>query len=110
MFSHKFLTYSQGRYHTNTSTQCLLLANDLVEGTKYQDEIVAFKEKGYKRKFEKAALGLNYWKGFKKRWEHTLTFKRGQKFDLDRSAALMFSNMNKMYSEVYEAMTEFKVV
>ena len=59
-----------------TPTQCLLLANDLVEGTKYQDEIIAFKEKRYRRKFEKASLGQNYWKGFKKRWEHTLTFKR----------------------------------
>ena len=67
------------------------------------------KKKRYKRKFEKAALGLNYWKGFKKRWEHTLTFKRGQKFALDRSAALTFSNMNKMYNEVYEAMLECKV-
>jgi len=92
-----------------TPTQCLLLANDLVEGTKHQDEIIAFKEKRYRRKFEKASLGQNYWKGFKKRWEHTLTFKRGQKFALDRSAALTFSNMNKMYNEVYEAMTECKV-
>ena len=91
-----------------TPTQCLLLANDLVEGTKHQNEILAFKEKRYKRKFEKADLG-NYWKGFKKRWEHTLTFKRDQKFALDRSAALTFSNKNKMYNEVYKAMTECKV-
>jgi len=92
-----------------TATQCLLLANDLVKGTKHEHNVVAFKEKRYKRKFDSADLGQNYWKGFKKRWEHTLTFKRGQKFALDRSAALTFSNMNKMYDEVYDAMVECKV-
>ena len=33
-----------------TPTQCLLLANDLVEGTKHQDEIIAFKEKKIQKK------------------------------------------------------------
>ena len=92
-----------------THTQCLLLANDQLEGTKHENEIITFKEKRFKRKFEKADLVQNYWKGSKKRWEHTLTFKRDQKFALDRSAALTFSNMNKMYNEVYKTMTECKV-
>ena len=92
-----------------TSSQCLLLANDLVEGTKYEQDVIAFKQKRYRRKFDTADLGQNYWKGFKKRWEHALTFKRGQKFALDRAAALTFSNMNKMYDDVYDAMVECKV-
>lgn len=92
-----------------TPSQCLLLANDLVEGTKIEKEVIKFKEKRYKRKFEKASLGQNYWNGFKKRYSHLLTFQRGQKFALDRSAALTFSNINKMYEEVYAAMTECKV-
>ena len=92
-----------------TPTQCLLLANDLIAGTKYEDKVIKFKESRNKVKCEKAELGKKYWLGFKKRWEHVLTFKRGQKFALDRSAALTFSNINKMYDEVYTAMVDCKV-
>ena len=49
---------------------------------------------------------MNYWKGFRKRWESVLTSKHGQKFALDRSNATTFTNIKKMYDEVYEAMTE----
>ena len=51
-------------------------------------------------------LGLNYWNGFKNRWEHVLTSKRGQKFALDRSNATTFTNMEKMYDEIYDAFVE----
>jgi hypothetical protein len=90
-----------------TATQCLLLANDLIEGTEYETKVVSFKRGRYeKNDLGKANLGKKYWLGFKKRWEHVLAFKRGQKFALDRSAALTFCNMNKMYNEVYDAMEE----
>ena len=62
-----------------------------------------------KQKFDNTDFGRNYWNGFRKRWEHTLYFKRGQKFALDMSAALTFSNMNKMYDKVYDAMVQCKV-
>ena len=51
-------------------------------------------------------LGLNYWNGFKHRWEHVLTSKRGQKFALDRSNATTFNNMAKMYDDIYESFVE----
>ena len=89
-----------------TPTQCLHLANDLVAGTETEKRVIEFKEKIYKKKYEKADLGLNYWNGFRRRWENVLTSKRGQKFALDRSSATTFTNIMKMYDEVYEAMTE----
>ena len=89
-----------------TSTQCLHLANDLVAGTETEKKVIEFKENIYKKKYEKAELGQNYWKGFRRRWENVLTSKRGQKFALDRSSATTFTNIKKMYDEVYEAMTE----
>jgi len=92
-----------------TVSQCLLLANDLIEGTEVEKAVVEYKKKIKASYSEKANLGPKYWMGFKKRWSHLLTFKRGQKFALDRSAALTFCNINKMYDEVYDAMVECKV-
>ena len=92
-----------------TVSQCLLLANDLIEGTDVEKAVVEYKKKIKASDNEKANLGPRYWIGFKKRWGHVLTFKRGQKFALDRSAALTFCNLNKMYDEVYDAMVECHV-
>ena len=92
-----------------TVSQCLLLANDLIEGTDVEKAVVEYKKKIKASNSEKANLGTKYWKGFKKRWGHVLTFKRGQKFALDRSAALTFCNINKMYDEVYGALVECNV-
>ena len=92
-----------------TPSQCLLLANDLVEDTEIEKEVIKFKKKKYKQKFEKTSLGQYYWRDFKRGYAHLLTFQRGQKFALDCSAALTFSNMNKMYKEVYAAMTQCNV-
>ena len=89
-----------------TPTQCLHLANDLIRGTDIEKNVIKFKEDRYHQQYTSASLGLSYWNGFKTRWGHKLSSKRGQKFALDRSSATTFTNINKMYSEVYEAMVE----
>ena len=89
-----------------TPSQCLHLANDLVAGTDTEKKVIAFKNKIYKKNYENADLGQNYWRGFKRRWENVLTSKRGQKFALDRSNATTFTNVHKMYEEVYEALVD----
>ena len=61
-----------------TATQCLLLVNDLVKCTKYEQEVIAFKERRYKRKFDSADLGQNYWKGLKKDGIIHWTLKEGR--------------------------------
>ena len=50
-----------------TGSQCLHLANDLIAGTEVEKEVIKFKEKIHQKKLETASLGLNYWRGFKKR-------------------------------------------
>ena len=51
-------------------------------------------------------LGRKYWALFKKRWEHKLVSKRGQKFAMDRNNALTYSNVCQMYEDVYESMVD----
>ena len=51
-------------------------------------------------------LGKKYWSLFKKRWSHKLVSKRGQKFALDRSNALTFSNVKQIYEQVYSCMVD----
>ena len=92
-----------------TPFQCLHLANDLIKGTEIEKNVIAYKEKQFRRKFESADLGNRYWQGFKKRWDHKLTNKRGQKFSLDRANATTYTNLAKMYTEVYDAMVECNV-
>ena len=92
-----------------TLTQCLLLANDLIADTTYEDTVIKFKENRNKIKCEKKELGKKYWLCFKKRWKYVLTFKRRQKFALDWSTDLTFLNMNKIYDEIYTAMDDCKV-
>ena len=94
-------------YHT--PFQCLHLANDLIKGTEIEKKVIAYKEKQFGRKFDSADLGNRYWQGFKKRWDHKLTNKRGQKFSLDRANATTYTNLAKMYTEVYDAMVECNV-
>ena len=60
-----------------TGSQCFHLVNDLIAGTDIEKEVITFKEKMLKKKSEIASLGMNYWRGFKKRWGHMLTCKRG---------------------------------
>ena len=90
-----------------TPSQCLHLANDLISGTETEQKVIAYKKKLYPNiELKSGQLGTRYWRGFQKIWEHVLTSKRGQKFALDRASATTFTNMAKMYTDVYEAMVE----
>ena len=74
-------------------SQCLHLANDLVKGTEVEKKVIAYKEKRFEKKYETADLGNRYWQSFKKRWDHRLCNKRGQKFALDRASATNYTNL-----------------
>ena len=87
-------------------SQCLQLANDLVKGTEVEEKVISYREKQYEKEYQKADLGNRYWQSFKKRWDHRLCNKRGQKFALDRASATNYTNVSKMYDEVYDAMEE----
>ena len=51
-------------------------------------------------------LGKKYWVLFKKRWAHKLVTRRGQKFAMDRSNSLTYSNVKQMYDQVYSCMVD----
>ena len=90
-----------------TVSECLVLANDLIKGTPLETKIIEWK-KSINILLEpgEAVLGRKYWALFKKRWEHKLVSKRGQKFAMDRNNALTYSNMRQMYEDVYESLVE----
>ena len=76
-------------------------------------KVIKFKEQQYKRKVNKASLSQNNWREFKGRYTHSLIFQREQHFTLNHPAVQNFSNMNKIYEDIYiyiyTAMTKCKV-
>ena len=89
-----------------SSSECIALANDLIAGTELESTIIQWKKRRTEYFEGSPVLGKKYWALFKKRWAHKLVTKRGQKFAMDRSNALTFANVKKMYDEVYKCMAD----
>ena len=91
-----------------TVSETLGLANDLIRNTDLEKKIIQWKKKTLHLDVKKKdpVLGRKYWTLFKKRWEHKLVSKRGQKFAMDRNNALTYPNVRQMYEDVYESMVE----
>ena len=53
---------------------------------------------------QKSILRAGYWNGFMRRHGHKIVTKRVRKFAKDRSARCDYSNFQKMYDLVYNAM------
>ena len=53
------------------------LINNLIEGTQAQKDLIAFKEKCLFG--DSSAVGVGYWRGFKKRNEHLICSKKRRK-------------------------------
>ena len=90
-----------------TTSESLELANDLIKGTPLEQHIIDWKRSiNHKVNVNEPVLGKKYWSLFKKRWEHKLVSKRGQKFAMDRNNSLTYSNMKQMYDDVYDSMVD----
>ena len=91
-----------------TVSETLGLANDLIKNTPLEKKILEWKKNTLHLDVKKGepVLGRKYWALFKKRWEHKLVSKRGQKFAMDRNNALTYSNVCQMYEDVYESMVD----
>ena len=72
-----------------TVSETLGLANDLIKDTPLEKKILEWKMNSLHLDIKKGdpVLGKKYWALFKKRWEHKLVSKRGQKFTMDRNNA-----------------------
>ena len=78
-----------------TASVAVALANDLIHGTETEKQIIQWKKKRNEYNNNSPVLDRKWWQLFKKRWAHRLVTKRGQKFALDRSCALTYSNVKK---------------
>ena len=87
-----------------TGSESLSLANDLIYGTQVEKDIIQWKKNRNEYNPNAPVLGKKYWQLFKRRWAHRLVTRRGQKFALDRSKALTYRNVKKMYDDVYESL------
>ena len=65
-----------------TPSKGLLLVNSLINGTRIQGELVAWKEKNTPN--DTGTLGRGYWVNFMKRNKSKIIGKRGQKYELSR--------------------------
>jgi hypothetical protein len=87
-----------------SSSQGLSLCNSIIEGTKFQSDVVAHKKLYCQTATEK--LGLSYWKGFLKRNKQLFRAKKAVKFETKCSEWCTYKNMKEMYAEVYSHLTE----
>jgi len=89
-----------------STSECISLANDLIAGTELESRIIEWKKNRMEYSDGSPVLGKKYWVLFRRRWAHKLVTKRGQKFAMDQSNALTYSNVKKMYDEVYDCMVD----
>ncbi len=78
----------------------LNLANALIEGTEWEEKIVAFKlNRGWKPHAadgtKNPILGQKWYRGFWKRHGHLIERKKGQKFSKDWSEWSIYRNLSK---------------
>jgi hypothetical protein len=86
-----------------TPSQGLALINGMVEGTREQANLISFKDKYCVCSEEDMGkVGRGYWRGFRRRNNHMLVSKRGQKYELDRSMWSTYANFIQMYDQVGE--------
>ena len=62
-----------------TPSQGLQLVNRLIKGTKLQEEVIAWKKRGYSNN-EEVVIGRGYWGKFMKQNRDKIFIKRGQKY------------------------------
>ena len=87
-----------------TPSQAVQLINSMIEGTDAQKKLIAWKKRNSFG--SEGTIGKKYWRSFKKRNEHLICSKKGQKYELDRATWSTYANFHQMYAQVYEMMVE----
>ncbi len=87
-----------------SSAQGLALCNSIIEGTRFQKQVVDYKNKNCRTSSNK--LGPAYWRGFLKRNKHLIRAKKPVRFENKRAEWCTYVNMEEMYSEVYSQLVE----
>jgi hypothetical protein len=89
----------------------LSLANSLIEGTKWEEELLSFKERrGWEHLTsdcqKKPLLCRKWYQGLWKRHGHLLERKEGHKVSKDRAKWSIYHNFSQMYDNIYDTMVE----
>ena len=87
-----------------TPSRALRLINDLIDGTKIQQDLIKWKETNTCNGHGK--VGKGYWYGFLKRHRDKLVSRRGQKYELNRQNWTTYSNFANMYCHITHEMLE----
>ena len=85
-----------------TPSRALRLVNDLIDGTKIQQDLIQWKKNNTCS--EDGKVGQGYWYGFLKRHKHLLVSRRGQKYELNRQNWTTFRNFANMYTHIIHEM------
>ena len=80
--------------------QGLVLANSMIHGTKYETEMISYKEKLGLKVEEGSVLCKTYFKNFLNRHKHRFQCMRGHNFLLDRDSWSTYQNFNNMYDHI----------
>ena len=73
----------------------------MIDGSTVQCDLMKLQKK-YCPADKPGTVGSVYWKGFRKRNRHSVFSKRGQKYELYRSAWSTYENFSQMYDQVIE--------
>ena len=89
-----------------TPSKGIELVNKVIKGTKYEKQMLTFKQK-YCLTFDtNQFVGYVYWRGFMKRNQHLLVTTKGKKYELNRDNWCTYTNMKAMYDHIIEEMID----
>ena len=95
-----------GRIHQClTPSKGLQLVNSLINGTKLQQELIAWKKR-LNSNNEAGIVGRGYWRKFMKQNRDKIDIKLGQKYELNMQNWTMYSNFVHMYDHCIKEMIE----
>jgi hypothetical protein len=95
--------------HALTRRDVMELATELIEGTKFADELVKFKESRNIQtinKYERSQLKNGWYRGFMRRNGDQLKRRKCKIKDVNRHTWCTYENFSNMYDGVYAAMVE----
>ena len=91
-----------------TPSKGLQLVNSLLKGTKLQQDLIEWKEKGNSNNVT-GTVGRGYWRKFMERNKDKIVSKRGQKYELSRQNWTTYTNFVHMYHHCIDEMIKAEV-
>jgi hypothetical protein len=86
----------------------IALMNDMIVGTTFEEELICFQEERQlgDESFQRGTVTTGWWRGFKSRYRHRLTTKRGERFACNRADWTKLRNIVQMYDVIYDELVD----